>query len=47
MELFLAGNLEVPKLVTHTYCLSEIDQAPVDLEEGKVGRALIRMTSEK
>ena len=39
---YLAGRLNLSPLITHEYPLREINQAVVDLENGKVGRALIR-----
>lgn len=40
-SLYLAGKLQLEKLITHTYSLAAINQALEDLETGKVGRALI------
>ena len=39
---YLAGRLNLSALITHEYSLREINQAVADLEDGKVGRALIR-----
>lgn len=44
VDLYLAGKLRLELLVTHEYRFEEINQAFDDLEQGKVGRALIAMT---
>ncbi len=43
VDLYLSGKLKLDGLVTHTYSLLDINQALEDLENGKVGRALIDM----
>ena len=43
VDLYLSGKLKLDGLITHTYCLDDINQALDDLERGKVGRALIDM----
>ena len=43
VNLYLSGRLKLDRLITHTYSLNDINQALDDLEEGKVGRALIEM----
>jgi S-(hydroxymethyl)glutathione dehydrogenase/alcohol dehydrogenase len=40
-KLYQAGKLPLEKLITHSYSLTEINQALDDLEKGKVGRAII------
>lgn len=47
VDLYLAGKLKLDALITHTYRLGEINQAFDDLENGKVGRALIQMGGEQ
>ena len=42
---FLAGRLALSALITHEYPLEEVNQAFTDLEQGRVGRALIHMGS--
>jgi len=42
-ELYLLGKLKLDRLLTHKYNLTGINQALKDLENGKVGRALINM----
>ena len=44
VDLYLAGKLRLDMLITHDYRLKDINQAFDDLEQGKVGRALINMT---
>lgn len=46
VDLYLSGKLKLDALITHTYRLGEINQAFDDLEQGKVGRALIQMDGE-
>ena len=41
--LYRQGKLPLEKLITHRYPLEQINRALDDLEEGKVGRALIAM----
>jgi S-(hydroxymethyl)glutathione dehydrogenase/alcohol dehydrogenase len=41
-ELYLNGKLKLNALITHEYPLEQINQAFEALEDGKVGRALIR-----
>ena len=43
VNLYLSGRLKLDGLITHIYSLENINQALDDLEEGKVGRALIEM----
>ena len=43
VDMYLSGKLQLDTLITHTYCLGEINQAFDDFEKGKVGRALIQM----
>jgi S-(hydroxymethyl)glutathione dehydrogenase/alcohol dehydrogenase len=43
-EFYLSGQLKLDKLLTHTYSLTGINQALDDLENGKIGRALIDMS---
>jgi len=47
VDLYLADRLPLHLLITHEYCLEEINCAMDDLEQGKVGRALIRMNGEQ
>lgn len=44
VDLYLAGKLKLGALITDEYRLEEINQALEDLEQGKVGRALISMS---
>ena len=44
VDLYLSGKLKLDGLITHIYCLDDINQALEDLENGKVGRALIDMS---
>lgn len=43
VDLYLKGKLNIEKLITHNYRLEEINQSFEDVEEGKVGRAIIWM----
>jgi len=43
VERYLAGQLNLATMITHEYPLESINQAFEDLEQGLVGRALIRM----
>jgi S-(hydroxymethyl)glutathione dehydrogenase/alcohol dehydrogenase len=43
VEYYLAGDLQLDRLLTHSYSLDDINQALEDLENGKIGRALIDM----
>jgi S-(hydroxymethyl)glutathione dehydrogenase/alcohol dehydrogenase len=42
-DLYLSGELQVSELITHEYRLEEINQALDDLEDGKLGRALLAL----
>ena len=44
VKYYLAGKLKLDRLITHTYSLNNINQALDDLENGKIGRALIDMS---
>ncbi len=44
IKYYLNGKLNLGKLLTHTYCLTNINQALDDLENGKIGRALVNMS---
>lgn len=44
VDLYLTGKLNLGAMITHEYTLSDINQAFDDLEQGKVGRALIDLT---
>ncbi len=44
VKYYLAGQLQLDKLLTHTYKLEEVNRALDELEEGKIGRALIDMS---
>jgi S-(hydroxymethyl)glutathione dehydrogenase / alcohol dehydrogenase len=44
VNYYLAGKLKLDRLLTHTYSLKNINQAMDDLENGKIGRALIDMS---
>ena len=46
VNLYLSGKLKLDRLITHTYSLDDINQALEDLENGKVGRALIDMSAD-
>jgi S-(hydroxymethyl)glutathione dehydrogenase/alcohol dehydrogenase len=41
VELYLSEKLKIGLLISHTYPLEDINEALCDLEQGKVGRALI------
>lgn len=43
VDLYLAGRLKLSPLITHEYPLEEVNRAFDELEQGKVGRALIAM----
>jgi len=43
VELYLSGKLKLDRLITHSYGLYNINKALEDLEQGKVGRAVIDM----
>jgi len=45
-DLYLAGKLRLELLITHEYRLEDINIAFSDMEQGKVGRALIDMRGE-
>ncbi len=42
VNTYLSGKLKLEKLITHRYKLDDINKAFEDLENGKVGRALIQ-----
>jgi Zn-dependent alcohol dehydrogenase len=44
-NLYLEGKLLLYKLITHRYCLVDINQALDDLEQNRVVRPLIEMNS--
>jgi S-(hydroxymethyl)glutathione dehydrogenase / alcohol dehydrogenase len=44
VEYYLSGALQLDWLLTHSYSLGDVNQALDDLENGKIGRALIDMT---
>ena len=46
VDLFMQGKLKLEKMITHSYPLAAINDALKDLERGKVGRALIDMTTD-
>lgn len=46
-DLFLTGKLRLDALITHEYRLGEVNNALSDLEQGKLGRALIKMTEQE
>ena len=43
-KMFLDGKLNLSELITHEYRFEDINQAFQDLEAGKLGRALVRMS---
>lgn len=43
VDWYLSGRMKLDKLITHEYKLANINKAFDDLENGKVGRALIAM----
>ena len=43
VDLYVSGKLDLSALITHEYRLEEINQAFDDLQQGKVGRALVSM----
>mgnify|MGYP006080942017 CR=1 FL=1 len=45
VNLYLEGKLLLDKLITHRYCLDDINQALDDLEQNRVVRPLIEMNS--
>jgi S-(hydroxymethyl)glutathione dehydrogenase/alcohol dehydrogenase len=47
VDLYMAGKLKLDMLITHEYRLEDINQALDDLEQGKVGRALVVMSLHK
>ena len=44
VDLCMSGDLNLEPLITNTYTLDEINQAFDDMENGKLGRALIQMS---
>jgi S-(hydroxymethyl)glutathione dehydrogenase/alcohol dehydrogenase len=44
VDYYLSGKLNLEALLTHSYRLDETNQALEDLENGKIGRALIDMS---
>lgn len=44
VHLYLEGHLKLDLLITHIYALENINKAFDDLEQGKVGRALVDLT---
>ena len=44
VDLYLAGRLKLDSLITQEYRLEDINRAFDDLEQGKLGRALIDMS---
>jgi S-(hydroxymethyl)glutathione dehydrogenase / alcohol dehydrogenase len=44
VDLFLAGRLPLAKMITRVYRLENVNQAMLDLEEGRVVRALVDFT---
>jgi len=44
IDYYLAGRLRLDQLLTHSYSLEKINEALEDLENGKIGRALIDMS---
>lgn len=44
VDLYLSGRLKLNALITHEYPLVDINEAFDDLEQGRVGRALVDMT---
>lgn len=44
VDLCLSGKLKLSGVITHSYILSDINQAFEDVEHGKVGRAVIDMS---
>ena len=43
IKKFFSGEMDLHKLITHEYKLEKINEGFADLENGKVGRALIKM----
>jgi S-(hydroxymethyl)glutathione dehydrogenase/alcohol dehydrogenase len=43
-QSYLDGKLNLTPLITHEYAFAEINQAFDDLEQGRVGRALLKMS---
>ena len=46
-DLYLNGKLKLDALITHEYWLEDINRAFADLEQGKVGRAVIDMSRDR
>lgn len=44
IEYYLSGKLQLDRLLTHSYSLHNINQSLDDLENGKIGRALVDMS---
>ena len=42
-HLYLSGKLRLQALITHEYGLGDINTGLDDLEQGKLGRAIIKM----
>lgn len=45
--LYLSGKLKLDWMITHSYCLNDINQALEDMGHGNVGRALIDMAVDR
>ena len=47
VELYLSRKLKLDRLITHSYSLDNINEALENLENGKIGRALIDMVVDR
>ncbi|MFH1851411.1 MAG: zinc-binding dehydrogenase [Candidatus Neomarinimicrobiota bacterium] len=43
VELYLSADLPLERLITHEFTLSEINAAFTELEQGRVGRAIVKL----
>jgi len=47
VEMFMSGDLDMQRLITHEYGLERINQAFDDLEQGRAGRVLVDMGADR
>jgi S-(hydroxymethyl)glutathione dehydrogenase/alcohol dehydrogenase len=43
LDLYMAGRLDLDRLVTRTYPLEQVNDALADLEAGTVARGVLRL----
>ena len=47
VSLYQSGKINLDKLLTHEYLIEDINRAFDDLENGEVGRALVKLQTHK